>query len=142
MPITPAQFRVNYSAFSDAAAYPNEFIQMFLTEAYNSMDPNRWGTELDFYAQLKAAHWISLFGAANKAGARGAMPGQVTGPVSSKGVGPASISYDISAVVMQGGDTWNGTIYGQQYWRKARLAGAGGMQLGIGCPAVVVGYFP
>ena len=128
-PVTPAQFRQNFPAFVDESRYTTTQIQMWLNEAYNSMDPNRWTTNLDTYAQLKAAHFLILFTQSQQAANRGASPGQSPGVVSSKGVGPASMSFDTANSVGQGGDYWNQTVYGQQYWRKARLIGMGGAQL-------------
>jgi hypothetical protein len=128
--VTPEQFRLNFTAFTDQKLYPTPLVQMWLDEAYNSMDPNRFSTSLDLYAQLKAAHWIVLMSKANREAGRGGTPGQATGITSSKSVGPASVSFDTgNAVAKEGGaDYWNQSIYGQQYWRKARLVGMGGVQ--------------
>ena len=129
--VTPAQFRANFPAFASAQPYTNELIQFWLTDAYNNMNAPGWGTNLDTYAQLRAAHFLSIEGQAILAAQRGAVPGQATGMVSSKSAGPISVSYDTATAAMKegGADTWNATTYGQRYWRKARMVGAGGAQL-------------
>lgn len=52
--------------------------------------------------------------------------------MSSKGVGPASTSYDVAAVALERGGDWNATRYGITYLRIARLVGAGAIQVGTG----------
>ncbi len=128
MALTPATFRAQFgTAFLNAAMFTNDMIQNELNDAYAQMDVNRWGPQLDTGAGLRAAHFLVLLARAAQGAAVGGIPGQPTGLVSSKGVGPASVSYDTNAGIDKTAASWNLTTYGQLYWRRARLVGMGGL---------------
>jgi hypothetical protein len=127
MQVTPTQFRAQFGiAFADTSLYSNDLIQSWLTEAYNNMNARVWLSSLDLYAMLRAAHFIVLNTRAAQAAANGGIPGQSGGVLQSKSVGPVSASYDTSIGLDPTALSWNLTVYGQQYWRKAKLAGMGG----------------
>lgn len=132
MTITPTQFTTNFPEFANAANYPTAVINFYLALAYNLLDARRWGTTLDFGAQLFVAHNLVLERQAQVAALSGAPPGLAGGPISSKGAGPVSISWDTGSAAEIGAGHWNYTTYGQRYIRLARIMGMGGLQLGIG----------
>lgn len=131
--ITPSQFTTNFPEFGSATNYPPAVITFYLGLAYTLLDARRWGTTLDYGVQLFVAHNLVLERQAQVSAASGAPPGLAGGPVSSKGAGPVSISWDTGAAAELDAGHWNYTTYGQRYIRLVRLFGAGGLQLGIGC---------
>ena len=76
---------------------------------------------------LFVAHYLAM-SAISRAGT---VPGRgQLGIVASKSVGPASISYDNSAISAQvDAGHWALTSYGLMYWELMRMVGTGGWQL-------------
>jgi hypothetical protein len=125
-PLTSDQFRAIFSpTFSDPVAYPDATIDWWLSMA--PVDPCIWGQWYQLGQGLWTAHELAKLGPVN------ADIGGQTGlslVVSSKGVGPVSVSYDNSLGAEEGAGQYNMTIYGRQYIHYARLMGAGPIQVG------------
>ena len=58
--------------------------------------------------------------------AKGGIPGDSLGPVSSKSVGGVSISYDSGSISIAGAGAWNATSYGQRLYKLLQSAAMGG----------------
>lgn len=81
-------------------------------------------TECDYAIELLTAHNVVLERRAMDEAANGANPGQAQGAISSKSVGPVSVSYDTAIAAVENAGDLNLTIYGQ---RLAKLTQAFGM---------------
>ncbi|MBN3822347.1 DUF4054 domain-containing protein [Burkholderia sp. Ac-20384] len=121
-------FRQAFDEFSDSTKFPDSLVQFWLTVAVSLVNPSRWMELTDIGIGLVTAHHVALATRDINTAAVGGVPGQVTGPQSSKSVDKVSASYDTSAVAVKDGDFWNGTMYGVRYLSLARMMGAGGLQ--------------
>ncbi|MBU9340704.1 DUF4054 domain-containing protein [Burkholderia multivorans] len=124
-----SQFRQSFPEFNDTTTYPDALVQFWMTVAVSLVNPDRWGELTDLGIALVTAHHLALALKDQKMAAVGGVPGQVTGPQSSKAVDKVSASYDTSAVAINDGGFWNATMYGVRYLSLAMMMGAGGMQL-------------
>lgn len=124
-----AQFRQSFPEFSDATTYSDSLVQFWMTVAVSLVNAERWGELTDLGIALVTAHHLALAVKDQKMAAVGGVPGQVTGPQSSKSVDKVSASYDTAAVAIKDGGFWNATMYGVRYLSLAQMMGAGGMQL-------------
>lgn len=153
--ITPASFVVDFPEFRNVAQYPPSVIAYYIAFANFSMNTQFWGgpscnapkggaaatptnppqSWIDFNAELLVAHLITLEYTAQKAAATGAPPGQQTGAIAGKTVGPISVSFDNGVSELGPGEAgdYNLTIYGKRFYRAMMMAGAGPTQLGLGC---------
>lgn len=129
MTVTPAEFRADFTEFTDPTAYPDALVQFWLNVAYQMLPVARWGTMLDVGAELYTAHNLVLERQAQKTASAGGTPGAASGAVASKTVGPVSTAYDTKAGQTEGAGDWNLTTYGQRFARLSALFGAGGTQL-------------
>ena len=122
-----ATFRAVFPEFVDAAKYPDVQVQYYLDFAVQSLRPEAWRNLLERGTGLFVAHYLAM-SAISRAGA---IPGRgQLGIVASKSVGPASISYDNSAISAQAdAGHWALTSYGLMYWELMRMVGTGGWQL-------------
>lgn len=122
-----ATFRAVFPEFGDAAKYPDAQVQYYLDFAVQSLRPEAWRNLLERGTGLFVAHYLSM-SAISRAGT---IPGRgQLGIVASKSVGPASISYDNSAISAQAdAGHWALTSYGLMYWELMRMVGTGGWQL-------------
>lgn len=132
MTISIAQFRADYPEFSSTTQYPNSQVTYWLNLAYSVLNAGRWGRQLDIGAALFTAHNIVIEARAQTEALQGALPGQMTGPVSSKSVDKVSVSYDTASGIEAGAGHWNLTIYGARFAKLIRLFGAGPLQIGVG----------
>lgn len=149
---TVANIRSDLPEFASAALYPPAVITYWLSIAKLLLNPNRWDdtpaatgepTMLYFGAEMFVAHNLVLERQAEAAASRRGIPGQASGPISSKSVGPLSISYDTGAAAELEAGHWNLTVYGQRFVRLARMVGAGGIQVGVGfAPFGSMGAWP
>jgi len=119
-----ATFRAIYPEFRDVNVFPAQQIAFWLTASQSRLDALRWGDLLDQGTALFMAHNIALGHLAGRGGA-----GSFAGPVASKSVGGASISYDTSGSLLDGAGAYNLTSYGKQFWDLAMMVGSGGVQL-------------
>ncbi|UVE57631.1 DUF4054 domain-containing protein [Burkholderia sp. EMB26] len=124
-----SQFRQSFPEFSDTTTYPDSLIQFWMTVAVSLVNPDRWSELTDLGIALVTAHHLALAVKDQKMATVGGVPGQVTGPQSSKAVDKVSVSYDTAAVAIKDGGFWNATMYGVRYFSLAMMMGAGGMQL-------------
>ncbi|HEP6427740.1 DUF4054 domain-containing protein [Burkholderia cenocepacia] len=124
-----SQFRQSFPEFNDTTTYPDSLVQFWMTVAVSLVNAERWGELTDLGVALVTAHHLALAVKDQKMAAVGGVPGQVTGPQSSKAVDKVSASYDTSAVAIKDGGFWNATMYGVRYLSLAMMMGAGGMQL-------------
>ena len=122
-----ATFRAVFPEFGDAAKYPDVQVQYYLDFAVQSLRPEAWRNLLERGTGLFVAHYLAM-SAISRAGT---VPGRgQLGIVASKSVGPASISYDNSAISAQAdAGHWALTSYGLMYWELMRMVGTGGWQL-------------
>jgi len=82
-------------------------------------------TECDLAIELYTCHNLVLEGRAAKEAASGAIPGGAQGVVSSKSVGPVSVSYDVALSAVEGAGDLNLSIYGQRLARLIKMFGMG-----------------
>lgn len=120
-------FRTVFPEFADLAQYSDAAVDYYLGFSLKLMNADRWGELLDHGQMLQTAHYLAR---ARAAAASSARPGAQVGVVSSKSVGPGSISYDNSVATEQDAGHWNSTTYGTQYIRLARQVGAGPVESG------------
>ena len=142
MTITPASFRIDFPQFSNISDYPDGLINFWLAWGGMFMNQQRWGTPgpvsnppttpYDFGMELQCAHFLVLNKREMDTARRNAPPGVSEGSVASKGVGPASVSFDTASVTEIDSGHWNLTTYGTRFIRLARLIGAGPVQIGGG----------
>ncbi|MDR9051706.1 DUF4054 domain-containing protein [Burkholderia multivorans] len=124
-----SQFRQSFPEFNDTTTYPDALVQFWMTLAVSLVNADRWGDLTDLGIALVTAHHLALAVKDQKMADVGGVPGQVTGPQSSKAVDKVSASYDTAAVAIKDGGFWNATMYGVRYLSLAMMMGAGGMQL-------------
>ena len=122
-----AAFRAVFPEFGDAAKYPDVQVQYYLDFAVQSLRPEAWRNLLERGTGLFVAHYLAMSAVSGS----GAIPGRgQLGIVASKSVGPASISYDNSAISAQAdAGHWALTSYGLMYWELMRMVGTGGWQI-------------
>ena len=124
-----AQFRQSFPEFNDTTTYPDSLVQFWMTVAVSLVNADRWGELTDLGVALVTAHHLALALKDRKTAAVGGVPGQVTGPQSSKAVDKVSASYNTEAVAIKDGGFWNATMYGVRYLSMALMMGSGGIQL-------------
>lgn len=127
--MTADQFREDFPEFADKAKYPDPTVEFWLTVSASLVNPCRWGVLTDQGIELCTAHHLVLGARDEQAASVGGIPGQMTGPLSSKAVDKVSASYDTGAATIDDGGFWNLTTYGVRYLTLARMMGAGGIQL-------------
>jgi Protein of unknown function (DUF4054) len=134
MSVTPPILRTTFPAFADVVAYPDPQIQFWIDLAAYLHDPGRWGELLDYGVQLFVAHNLTLEISNTRAGQVGAVPGQVTGAVTSGSVDKVSYSRDPGAAMDPASGHWNLSTYGLRYVRLIRMVGAGPVH--VGAPSI------
>lgn len=123
-------FRTNFPEFADQSRYTSGQLTFWSGIAALNVNPRAWGADMyPFAVQLYVAHEMTLAAQNSASGAYGGAPSTASGPVSSKSVGGASISYDTAQAGEKDAGWWNLTSYGKQYIRLARMYGAGAIQL-------------
>ncbi|UEW68632.1 hypothetical protein [Burkholderia phage BgManors32] len=123
------QFRQTFPEFGDASVFPDAVVQIWLTVAVSLVNPLRWMELTDIGIGLVTAHHLAISLRDKKTAAVGGVPGQVTGPQTSKSVDKVSASQDTAAVTLDGAGFWNSTMYGVRYYTLALSMGAGGLQV-------------
>ena len=127
--MTSDDFRQDFPEFADETKYPDSLVDFWLTVSVSLVNPDRWGVLTDQGIELCTAHHLVLSARDEQVASIGGIPGQMTGPQSSKAVDKVSASYDTGAATIDDGGFWNLTTYGVRYLTLAKLMGAGGMQL-------------
>jgi Protein of unknown function (DUF4054) len=131
--LDPGLFRQQYPEFTDPQVYSDAVLASWDAIALLLLNPDRWSTLLTLGESLFVAHHLVIAGRNILAAKVGAAPGQVQGILTSKAIDKVAASYDASSVSMTDGGFWNMTVYGIQFLRLARQAGAGGVQIGLPC---------
>lgn len=132
--ITNVQFRKDFPEFAVPNKYNESALTFWLGLAYDHFfNAPRWGETLNIGVEMFVAHQLVLEADALAAVSVNGQPGQYVGAVSSESVDKVSVNYDTNTTVDEGAGHWNLTVYGKRYIRLARMIGAGGIQLGIGC---------
>lgn len=140
---TVDQFRGSFSPiFDNVTTYPSSAITYWIMIATLLLNRGRWGCLLKFGCEQFVAHNIALEAQAAKTAAVNGVPGLAKGPISSETAGSVSLTYAVEQSSEPGGGYYNLTIYGQRFLRQARFAGAGPIQLGIGCGGPTPGGGP
>lgn len=132
MTVTAASFRAVMTAFADQAKYPDPVVQFWLDLAYKRHNADRWGDLLDAGIQLYVAHELALDQASG--GTAAAVPGQVTGNITSRSVGGVSYTRDISSATEPDGGYMNLTTFGLRWRNLVKMVGAGPLQVGTPGP--------
>jgi hypothetical protein len=115
--MTPAAFRLAFPEFENDGIYEDSAINSLLTLATARLKAELWDDSLDQGIGLFVAHYLIL----NKK--QFTNNGATTAVITSKTVGPITISYDPSWSVTKNGGHWNLTGYGQQFIYLARMVG-------------------
>lgn len=143
MTVTVQQFRADFPEFSSTTTFANSQVQFWLDIAYSMLNASRWGRQIDLGAELFTAHHITVEAKAQAEALAGSIPGQQTGPISSKSVDKVSISYDTGAGIEPGAGHWNLSVYGTRFVRLLSMFGAGPVQIGVGSvPPLSGGAWP
>jgi hypothetical protein len=124
-----ATFRAAFPEFNDTARYPDAMITFWSSFATAQVNACRWGDQVQTGVFLYTAHGVTLAAQNQKAGVIGGTPGGQSGPISSKTVGSVTAAYDTTQAAEKDAGYWNLTSYGKQFFRLARIFGAGPIQL-------------
>lgn len=148
MTISVAQFRLDLPEFADETTYLDSTAGFWLGLATQLINADRFGpsgadpwpdvapfptrTVYDMACEMFVAHNLVLEKKAFDASVNGLAPGLSEGPISSKSVDKASVSYDTQAGLRRDAGHWNLTTYGTRLMYLFDMFGAGPIQLGIG----------
>lgn len=124
-----ATFRTDFPEFSNVVSYPDSQITFWSDFGEAMILEKRWSTQKPVGVALFTAHHLVLAKSNTDAATNGALPGQTSGPTSSKSVGSVSVSYDTNSTLEEKAGHWNMTTYGKQFIHLARMFGAGAYQL-------------
>lgn len=124
-----AAFRAAFPEFSDKSVYPDEMLTLWGDFATSQVNECRWKSQTLMGIRLYVAHEITLAARNLKVSSNGGTPGDSSGPVNTKTVGPATISYDTQQAAEKDAGHWNMTSYGKQFLRLSRIFGAGVIQI-------------
>lgn len=124
-----AGFRTAFPEFGDTVKYPDALIQFWAGLAQTLVRPSIWGNHWLQGVSFYVAHELTIAGQNAKAGASGGVPGGASGSIASKAVGSVSVSFDATSSAEKDAGWWNGTNYGKQFIRLARIFGSGVIQL-------------
>lgn len=123
-----AKFRNDFPEFADPTKYSDTQVALWLSVAGHLVNAERWGPLMDLALGLVAAHHLVLGARDVQAAEVGGVPGQMTGPQSSKSVDKVSASYDTGAATIDGAGFWNLTSYGVRFVTLSKSIGAGPLQ--------------
>lgn len=142
LPVGVDQFLEDLPAFDTGQVTDPNLVQIdkssiafWLNIASKMLNQNRW-PDPDIYnlgIEMFAAHHVALETLAARDMQVAGVPGVAAGIVAGKSAGDVSITYDTGSVVEFDAGHWNYTVYGKRFIRLARLAGAGPIQVNIGC---------
>ncbi len=115
------------TVFPEFAAASTVAIDYWLSQALLQLNAGMFGANFDLASMLFVAHNIALGQQEAQAAAKGGIPGDALGPISSKSVGGVSVSYDASGIAIPGAGAWNATSYGQRLYKMMQAASCGGV---------------
>lgn len=139
MAITVAKFRYDYPEFQSTENFPSSQITYWINFAYQMLNPQRWGRQLDLAAELYVAHNIAIEMLAMKQGKAGGAPGLGMGAINNKSVDKVSVGMDVNLASEKDGGHWNLTIYGTRLYRMIKMFGAGPLIVGVGAVSPLTG---
>lgn len=130
---TVATFRANMPAFT-AQIISDEILASYVTMAHSIVKEARWHSLWVTGMNLFIAHFVTLFLQMPEAGMTKEEllnASKVGGSISSKTVGPISVSYDNTQATqdLNGWAAWKLTTYGVQFASLAKMLGKGGMYI-------------
>lgn len=128
--VTADEFISDFPEFTDKSKYPESALIYWLSVATILLNTCRWGNLVVVGAELFAAHHLVLEAQANDTVKRGGWPGISKGAVTAESAGQVNVTYDAAVALEEGGGHWNLTVYGTRFYRLARMAGAGPIQVG------------
>lgn len=131
---TEEMFSEDHPEFSSdgTSLIPETVLQIFITQANDSVLPSRWGSMWRLAAGLYIAHFSALYLKTYRKSAsdpaQAAAAATPSGLVASARMGDTQINYDNSSITAGTAEwgTWNATTYGQQLITYARSIGMGG----------------
>lgn len=129
MSFVVADFRTIYPEFADMGIYPDALILGWAAIATAQVNAQYWRSQTALGVNLYVAHEITLEAQSMKAADVGGVPGNQSGPANSKTVGSVTVAYDTAQAAEKDAGWWNLTVYGKQFYRLARIFGAGCVQL-------------
>ena len=114
--IAAPDFLAAFPEFSNGSTFPIDGVTIWIAQGYVQLNAARFGAALDLAVMLFAAHNLVL-GAEGAAAAAviGGIPGQASGPLASKAVGPVSASFDTASVAAPGAGIYGQTQYGKDF---------------------------
>ena len=139
VPLTYAQFILDFPEFTNATAYPEAEFTAALAEATALLNMSRWGTLYNRGLELYIAHDLALYQRRQATAALGGMPGMAKGNLTSETPGQVALSYDTQVASERDAGYYNLTEYGQKFIRLARLRGMGGIVVNVGGNSGAVG---
>lgn len=122
MSVTVASFKADFPEFVAADEGKVTFWLSIATALVS------WPALNDQGIELLTAHYL--------AGDPGVTPGAGAGIIASASVGGVSKSYDLSTSSEPDAGELNRTEYGRRYAALRKMAGMGGLQLGVGYPGL------
>jgi hypothetical protein len=131
LPVTVAEFRAAFPAFSDVTKYPDAEINFWINLG-NLLVANayRWGDLQSYGIMLFVAHNLALEAMSTGSGG-GGTPGAIVGPLTSGSVDKVSYSRNPGVAMDPKNGHWNLTSYGLRYIQLVRMVGAGPVQVGV-----------
>jgi len=125
MTVAYADFTMAFPEFSDGSVFPQGRVNFWIQSAYLQLNAKRFENLLDLGVMLFVAHNLVLSARDEAATKAGGLPGQASGPQSSKSVDKVSVSYDTGATIIKDGGAWNATSYGQRLYTMIKGLNAG-----------------
>jgi Protein of unknown function (DUF4054) len=125
-------FRAAFPEFGDTTVYPDSLINTWAGLATAMVVQCRWKSQWLLGVYLYIAHEVTLEAQSRATATNGGTPGQNSGVPNQKAVGGVNVSYDSQSNSEKDAGWWNLTTYGKQFYRLARIFGAGAVQLGGG----------
>lgn len=138
-PVTPAQFREDFTEFANTTLFPDSMVTYWLNLAALLLNAQRWGQQLGTGIELFCAHNCALEAYNQQSANASGIPGLTKGVISGESAGAVNVSYDTASALDPKAEHWNLTNYGTRFWFLARMMGAGPTHLG-GCGAGSVGF--
>lgn len=125
-------FRLSFPEFGatpGAGAYTDTRIGFWLTLGELMVTSPRWDNLRDHGLALFIAHHLTMDAENQAAAASGGNIGQTKGPLAASAVDKVSATYSTGETTIEGAAHWNLSTYGIQFYKLARMVGAGGIQI-------------
>jgi len=135
-----ADYALFIAAFPEFASTSEPPVDYWLGQAVTTLSPWRLGQNYGLACMLFAAHNLTLGAIAAAAQARGASPGSPPAPITGKGAGGLSVSYDPGLTATDDAGIYNATSYGQRLWKLLQSAAMGGLYVAPPPRRHVFGY--